>query len=135
MWSLIRIAICRDSVTLYNNPYLLKGICNIHYAYITCFCVPYCVPYSLANTNRYGRCKMKVSRIYAVYVAPYRPLSRARYYYVNAFRKVCKYTTRGGRYGRLDPFSGLPKGSRTCFDQSFLHGSLVKVRRRMPFRD
>ncbi|EZA59185.1 hypothetical protein X777_15827 [Ooceraea biroi] len=37
-------------------------------------------------------------------------------------------------YERPDPFSGL-KGSRTCFDQSFLHGSLVKVRRRIPFRD
>lgn len=61
--------------------------------------------------------------------------SRARYY-INAFQKVRKYATGGGRrYGRLDPFSGLPKGSRTCFDQSFLHGSLVKVRRRMPFRD
>ncbi|KYN44873.1 hypothetical protein ALC56_00869 [Trachymyrmex septentrionalis] len=48
---------------------------------------------------------------------------RARYY-INAFWKVRKYTTARGRYGRLDPFSGLPKGSRTCFDQSFLHGSL-----------
>lgn len=47
--------------------------------------------------------------------------------FVNALREDC--------YGRLDPFSGLLKGSRTCSNQSFLHGSLVKVRRRMPFRD
>ncbi|EGI67838.1 hypothetical protein G5I_03564 [Acromyrmex echinatior] len=51
-------------------------------------------------------------------------LLRTSVYYINASWKVRKYTTARGRYGRLDPFSGLPKGSRTCFDQSFLHGSL-----------
>lgn len=52
------------------------------------------------------------------------------------FRKVRKYAIyKGAVTGGRIPFSGLPKGFRTCFNQSFLHGSLVKVRRRMPFRD
>lgn len=84
-----------------------------------------------ASTRRISRC---TRRAFASYT---RRGCGVYMHCINAFGEEGKLVNTADGNGVMGAWipSQDCRRARMCFDQSFLHGSLVKVRRRMPFRD